>query len=109
MRNPPPADADGGFQKPGGLFELDLAGLRPGGHLLGQLEFEHAVFIRGADFFDVDAGDVEAAREGAVAAFAADVAVLLLLLALGLVLGGDRKGVAVEVDLNVLLDRKSVV
>ena len=58
----------------------DPAALGHHGHGLGQVQLQHAVVVGGGDAGFVDAGDVEGAGEGAVAALAADVGALLVLL-----------------------------
>ena len=70
--------------------------------LLRQRQAQHAVVVAGLDALGLDAGDIEAPRVVAVAALAADVA-LVLLLVLVPALGLDGQVVAVDVDGNVLL------
>ena len=86
------------------LLDLELAAGRDLGRLLRHGQREDAVFVLGLDAVDVDAGDVEAAGEGAVEAFALDeVLLLVLFLLLALVLGADGQAVVLNVDLDVVL------
>ena len=70
--------------------------------LLRQRQAQYAVVVAGLDALGLDAGDIEAPRVAAVAALAADVA-LVLLLVLVPALGLDGQVVAVDVDGDVLL------
>ena len=82
----------------------DPAALRHHRHGLGQVQLQDAVVVGGGDPGLVDAGDVKGAAEGAVAALAADVGALVVLLILVLtVLGGDGQDAVLHIQLDVAL------
>ena len=92
------------YRTPCGLASLDRQSPAAGDLdvLLRQRQAQHAVVVAGLDALGLDAGDIEAPRVAAVAALAADVA-LVLLLVLVPALGLDGQVVAVDVDGDVLL------
>ena len=87
-----------------GSVDLQPAGGGDGLFPLGHGQGQHAVLIGGGDILGLDAGDIEAAGEGAVGPLAAQViAGAVLVLPAGAALGGDGQVVAVDVDVDVLL------
>ena len=65
-------------QKPYGIL-LNVqppAGRNGGGVLLGQRQFQHAVFVTAADLLALDVGDVKTAAKRSIGAFPAHIAVL---------------------------------
>jgi hypothetical protein len=74
------------------------------GVLLGHLQRQHAAVVTGLDIRSLDAADVKAAAVRAVGALAADeLAALVLVLVLGMALGVDGQGVALQIQMDVLL------
>ena len=97
-----------------------MLGLRLHRGFLRHGQGQDAVFISGLDALDVDLGDVEASGVGTVVTLAADVAVLVAALVLGLgVLGLDGQNVVIKyneripyyekyADITVKLDKLSI-
>ena len=83
------------------------ADLPAGGNLhclLGQLQCQHTAVVGGGNTLRPDAGDVEAPAVRAVGTLTAHVLPLFLLLFMfGVTLGLDGEGVAVQLQLDVLL------
>ena len=91
------------LERSGESENFEMSALRLDRSFLRHVQREDAVLIGGGDAVHVDLGDVEAAGVGAVVTLAADVFALVVLLVVVLgVLGLDREGIVVDVDLDIL-------
>ena len=87
----------------GSLLNHNFLGLRQNLLCLRQRQLQNTVLVRSGDGVFVDAGDIKAAAERAVPAFAADVLALVVFLILVLsVLRGDGQNAILDIQLNVL-------